>query len=55
MEEKKKEELKKEKTNNEKQVQNSKLGPAATVLLTLASALGIIVLVAVIYSFFKVL
>lgn len=34
---------------------HSKLSPAATVILTLVAALGIIVLVTVIYAIFKVL
>lgn len=57
MEETKKEEVevKQENTSKMKKVEKVKLGPAATVLLTIVASLGIIVLVALIYAIFKVL
>lgn len=57
MEETNKEEVKVEERNT-KRVKGgkiAKLGPAATVILTIAATLGIIVLIAVIYAIFKVL
>ncbi len=51
MEETKKEdEVKEEKTSEMKKVTKSKLSPAATVILTIVAALGIIVLVTVMYG-----
>lgn len=49
MEETKKEEEKEENINEMKKVEKAKLGPAATVMLTIAATLGIIVLVIVLY------
>ena len=54
MKETKKEEVKKN-TNETKKVQKVKLSPAATVLLTIAASLGIIVLIVVIYAIFMAL
>lgn len=55
MEETKKEEVKKENTSEMKKVEKAKLGPAATVMLTIVATLGIIVLITVVYFIFKVL
>lgn len=55
MEETKKEEVKKEETSEMKKVKKAKLGPGATVILTIVAALGIMVLIAVIYGIFQVL
>lgn len=57
MEETKKEEVevKQENTSEMKKVEKAKLGPGSTVLLTIVAALGIIILIALIYAIFKVL
>ena len=57
MEDTKKEEVevKQENTSEMKKVEKAKLGPAATVLLTIVAALGIIILIALIYAIFKIL
>ena len=54
MEETKKEEIKQDKSEVKK-VEKVKLGPAATVILTIAATLGIIVLITVVYFMFQVL
>lgn len=51
MEETNKEETKKRVKGGKR----AKLGPAATVMLTIAATLGIIVLIAIIYAMFQVL
>ncbi len=52
MEDTKKEEVKENNTSKMKKVEKAKLGPAATVILTIAAALGAIVLVIVLYLIF---
>ena len=49
MEDTNKENVKEEKASEMKKVEKTKLGPAATVMLTIAATLGIIVLVIVLY------
>ena len=55
MEETKKEEVKKEKTSEMRQVKRAKLSVPATVILTIVAALGIIVLALVLYAIFVTL
>lgn len=57
MEETNKEEVKFENVKEKKHKggKRAKLGPAATVMLTIAATLGIIVLIAVVYAIFQVL
>ncbi len=52
MEETKKEEIKQEKVSEMKKVEKPKLSPAATVILSIVAALGIIVLATVLYALF---
>ena len=57
MEETNKEEVKFENVKEKKNKggKRAKLGPAATVMLTIAATLGIMVLIAVVYAIFQVL